>query len=171
MFETRFESPLGMIEIITDKGRLLFCNWLHEDCKRKMGKILARLEKNESPQDREVALMTIEQLGSYFEGSLREFNLPLRAEGTEFQKQVWNAILKINYADTVSYKELGVLCGHEKAIRAVANACGANPISLIIPCHRITAADGNPGGYTGGPEKKEWLLRHEKNFHNYFAGY
>ena len=101
------------------------------------------------------------QLHEYFEGSRKEFNLKLNPQGTEFQKEVWKYLLRIPFGKTVSYIELSKQIGNVKAIRAVANANGKNPIWIIIPCHRIIGSDGSLTGYAGGLHRKQWLINHE----------
>lgn len=101
------------------------------------------------------------QLQEYFDGSRREFSLPLLPEGTPFQQMVWEALRDIPYGTTISYQELAGRIGADKAVRAVGAANGANPIPIIIPCHRVIGADGSLTGYGGGIERKRWLLDHE----------
>jgi O-6-methylguanine DNA methyltransferase len=98
------------------------------------------------------------QLKEYFRGERRHFDLPLEIEGTEFQKRVWNELLNIPYGETISYKELAVRLGDEKVIRAAASANGANPLPVVIPCHRVIGSDGSLIGYGGGLKIKEKLL-------------
>jgi len=98
------------------------------------------------------------QLKEYFSGDRNNFDLPLEIEGTEFQKRVWNELLKIPYGRTISYKELAIRLGDEKVIRAAASANGANPLPIVIPCHRVIGSDGSLIGYGGGLEIKEKLL-------------
>ncbi len=98
------------------------------------------------------------QLKEYFSGERKQFDLPLEIEGTEFQKRVWNELLKIPYGRTISYKDLAVRLGDEKVIRAAASANGANPLPIVIPCHRVIGSDGSLIGYGGGLEIKEKLL-------------
>jgi methylated-DNA-[protein]-cysteine S-methyltransferase len=101
------------------------------------------------------------QLGSYFSGNLRDFNIPTVAEGTDFQRRVWKELLKIPYGQAITYLELARRLGDEKCIRAAARANGANPISILIPCHRVIGSDGSLVGYGGGLDMKEFLLRLE----------
>ena len=102
------------------------------------------------------------QLAAYFDGRLRNFDLPLRLDGTGFQRTVWQAMLRIPYGFTRNYGELA----HETGApaRAVGTACGSNPIAIVVPCHRVVGADGRLTGYSGGQgvETKAWLLRHEQ---------
>lgn len=98
------------------------------------------------------------QLRGYFAGKLKTFDVPLAPRGTEFQLAVWNALLEIPYGDTISYAELASRIGKPSAMRAVGAANGANPIPVIIPCHRVIGANGSLTGYGGGIERKQWLL-------------
>ncbi|MEO8933177.1 MAG: methylated-DNA--[protein]-cysteine S-methyltransferase [Xanthomarina sp.] len=101
------------------------------------------------------------QLNEYFEGSRKHFDLHLNPDGTNFQIQVWNALTTIPYGKTVSYLEISKQLDHVKAIRAVANANGKNPLWIVIPCHRVIGSDGSLTGYAGGLHRKKWLLEHE----------
>jgi methylated-DNA-[protein]-cysteine S-methyltransferase len=102
-----------------------------------------------------------EQLGAYFRGRLRDFELAMRMAGTPFQHLVWEGLRAIPYGETISYAELARRIGRSGASRAVGSANGRNPIAIVVPCHRVIAADGTLGGYGGGLDRKEWLLRHE----------
>ncbi|TXE13055.1 methylated-DNA--[protein]-cysteine S-methyltransferase [Seonamhaeicola algicola] len=104
------------------------------------------------------------QLNEYFNGNRKNFSLKLNPEGTPFQKNVWLALQNIPYGKTVSYLELSKQLGDVKAIRAVANANGKNPIWIIVPCHRVIGSNGNLTGYAGGLHRKQWLLNHENPF-------
>lgn len=102
------------------------------------------------------------QLKEYFQGTRREFTIPIEAEGSEFQKKVWKALLDIPYGQTRTYKEIAIAIGNEKACRAVGMANNRNPISIIIPCHRVIGANRKLVGYGGGLDIKEKLLNIEK---------
>jgi len=102
------------------------------------------------------------QLREYFAGERRQFTLPLRPEGTPFQQAVWQALGRIPYGATCSYADLARAVGRPNACRAVGNANGHNPLPILIPCHRVIAADGSLGGYTGGLDKKALLLQLER---------
>ena len=104
------------------------------------------------------------QLHEYFQGIRKQFDLNLNPEGTDFQKKVWNELLKIPHGKTTSYLELSKQLGDVKAIRAVANANGKNPLWIIIPCHRVVGTDGSLTGYAGGLHRKQWLLEHENPY-------
>jgi O-6-methylguanine DNA methyltransferase len=101
------------------------------------------------------------QMDSYFSGNLRDFNIPLHIEGTDFQRRVWKELQQIPYGQAISYLELARRLGDEKCIRAAARATGANPISILVPCHRVIGSDGSLVGYGGGLDMKEFLLRLE----------
>lgn len=101
---------------------------------------------------------TIRQLRAYFEGALKEFDVPLAPEGTEFQMRVWQSLRDIPYGETISYGQLAARLGNPKAARAVGLANGSNPIPIIIPCHRVIGSDGSLVGYGGGLENKKILL-------------
>jgi len=101
------------------------------------------------------------QLDEYFSGRRRVFDLPLDLQGTEFQKRVWQELAMIPFGKTIPYKELAIRLGDVKRIRAAAAANGANPVSIIIPCHRVIGSDGSLTGYAGGLWRKQWLLDFE----------
>ena len=101
------------------------------------------------------------QLDAYFAGELTVFDLEIDLRGTEFQQRVWSQLCAIPYGETISYGELATRVGNPKASRAVGLANGRNPISIIVPCHRVIGADGSLTGYGGGLERKTWLLTHE----------
>jgi len=107
----------------------------------------------------------LNQLEEYFTGTRKDFNLKLNPNGTDFQNRVWNELKKIPYGKTRSYMEQTKQLGDIKAIRAVASANGKNPISIIIPCHRVIGSDGSLTGYAGGIWRKKWLLEHENPSH------
>lgn len=102
------------------------------------------------------------QLQEYLDGKLKTFSLPLKIEGSEFQKKVYNALLKINYGETRSYKEVGRMIGDENSSRAVGNANNKNPIAIFVPCHRVVGSNGDLVGYAGGLDLKNKLLNLEK---------
>jgi len=109
-----------------------------------------------------VIARTIEQLTAYFAGERRAFDVPLAPHGTAFQQAVWRALLDIPYGATRSYGELARVIGRPTASRAVGAANGSNPISIIVPCHRVIGASGQLTGYGGGLPMKRWLLDHER---------
>ena len=102
-----------------------------------------------------------DQLDAYFAGTLTDFDVPVRLEGTEFQRRVWQELREIPYGATWSYGQLAARIGRPGASRAVGLANGRNPVAIIVPCHRVIGADGGLTGYGGGVERKRWLLAHE----------
>lgn len=151
-----YQSPIGLVEITgTDKAirSILFCE---EETKI-----------NSLQDDTPTVLKDCyHQLDEYFKGKRKDFTIPYEYEGTDFQKSVWNALTKIFYGNTCSYKDIALSIGNEKAVRAVGTANGRNKLSIIIPCHRIIGANGTLTGYAGGLWRKEWLLNHEQSMAN-----
>ena len=159
----RIETPLGtMYACAVEEGICLL-----EFTDRKMleteFKTLSKLLNAVIVQGNNPHFETLEkQLLAYFEGKLREFNVPLFTPGSEFQNLVWQALQKIPFGSTKSYQEQAVFVGKPEAVRAVANANGMNRISILIPCHRVIGSDGNLTGYGGGLWRKKYLLEMEK---------
>jgi len=114
-----------------------------------------------SSDEEKVLSQTVQELEEYFEGKRNSFDVSLDLEGTEFQKKVWKQLQKIPYGKTCAYKDIASKIKNEKAVRAVGTANGKNPICIIIPCHRVVAADGSLGGYTAGLGIKTKLLNLE----------
>jgi methylated-DNA-[protein]-cysteine S-methyltransferase len=112
----------------------------------------------------EVLADAVSQLNEYFKGERKTFSLKLNPEGTDFQKRVWGALLTIPFGKTTSYLQLSKDLGDVKAIRAVASANGRNPLWIVVPCHRVIGTDGSLTGYSGGLQRKQWLLEHESPF-------
>ena len=174
MYQTSCSSPLGTIILISHLGKLIYCNWDSSDCCTKLNKIRRYCFQNSYTgetyyhslepmrSDIDVIQATIRQLVEYFSGLRKDFNLPIELIGSDFQKTVWKNLALIPYGTTITYKELAKKCKKEKAHRAIAAACGANPLSIILPCHRVISASRGAGGYTGGIDKKLWLLSFEK---------
>jgi methylated-DNA-[protein]-cysteine S-methyltransferase len=103
----------------------------------------------------------IRQIAEYFDGTRYAFDLPLALHGTPFQQEVWQQLLKVPFGQMVSYQQIANAIGRPRAARAVGAANGSNPISIVVPCHRVVGSDGSLAGYGGGLWRKEWLLRHE----------
>ncbi len=108
-----------------------------------------------------VIVETKKQIDEYLEGKRRAFNIPILLLGTDFQKQVWNELLKVKYGETVTYSDIAKRINNPKAIRAAASANGANAIALVVPCHRVIESNGDLGGYGGGVAVKKRLLNLE----------
>ncbi|MCX6267208.1 MAG: methylated-DNA--[protein]-cysteine S-methyltransferase [Bacteroidetes bacterium] len=123
------------------------------------------LEFRVKPQPVPVCLRAcIRQLEEYFHGTRLTFDLKLDMQGSPFQLKVWNELLHVPYGSTISYSELAKRTGNVKAFRAVGGANGNNPVSIIVPCHRIIGSNGRLVGYRGGLKRKKWLLEHEHAF-------
>ena len=103
-----------------------------------------------------------EQLAEYFAGARQNFDVPVKLAGTPFQQRVWEELVKIPFGTTISYAQLAVRVGKPTAVRAVGAANGRNPVSILVPCHRVVGANGKLTGYAGGMAKKEWLLAWER---------
>ncbi|MCK7593194.1 methylated-DNA--[protein]-cysteine S-methyltransferase [Pseudomarimonas salicorniae] len=156
MTEARFrrlDTPIGVLTLIGEADRLT-------------GILFAR-DGRPAPLNGDLAPApggfgaAVEQLGAYFEGRLRQFELDLQPRGTPFQREVWQALVQIRFGETESYAALAARIGRPSAVRAVGAANGRNPLPIIIPCHRVIGADGSLTGFGGGLPVKDWLLRHE----------
>lgn len=152
IYKSDYVSPIGVIEILGTR----------EAVRSIMFSESNQIENLSQAETSSVLSECRNQLDDYFKGRRREFTFPYQFEGTEFQKTVWNALTKIPYAQTGSYKDIAVSIGNEKAIRAVGSANGKNKLSIVVPCHRIIGSNGQLTGYAGGLWRKEWLLQHEK---------
>ncbi|WP_300690495.1 methylated-DNA--[protein]-cysteine S-methyltransferase [Chryseobacterium sp.] len=152
------QSPVGNIRLIASDKGLAAILWEGEDYKRTKLSVPAR--QDESP----VLLQTEQQLTEYFENKRKVFEVPLDLKGTEFQMKVWEALLKIPYGVTKTYGDLAGILGDVKAVRAVGGALNKNPVSIIVPCHRIVGASGKLVGFAGGIENKSVLLDLERGF-------
>lgn len=157
------DSPVGKMRIgATDEGICLFDFQYRKSIDSIMRRIETHLQdKFEDGEHPHFAALE-RQIGEYFTGARKEFDLPLHLVGTEFQKSVWRGLLQIPYGETRSYKQQSIFLGNEKAIRAVAGANGENGIAIIIPCHRVIGEDGSLTGYGGGLQRKKWLLDLER---------
>lgn len=122
-------------------------------------------DKLQNETDSALMLTAKQQLEAYLSGQRKTFDLPLNSQGTEFQKKVWQALMNIPYGQVVSYQTIAEQVGSPKAVRAVGAANGKNPISIIVPCHRVIAKDGKLTGYSGGLARKKWLLAIENVVH------
>ena len=145
--------------LTADSDRLITCLWLSGDHESKMK---WRYYTSAHKAGSAVIDQTIKEITEYLEGSRKTFDISIIPSGTGFQIKVWEELRNIPYGETITYAELAKRIGCPKAYRAVANACGANPFPILIPCHRVVASGGRPGGYTGGLDIKEALLEVEK---------
>ena len=119
---------------------------------------------HEGESDHPLIVSMKNQLEAYFSGKNLDLRLPLDPPGTAFQRAVWEKVCAVKPATTISYSLLARQCGREYSVRAVAAAVAANPVALLVPCHRINGSNGRLSGYAWGIERKQWLLEHEKQF-------
>lgn len=158
----RYESPCGTLLLGSFEDRLCLCDWQVEKHRTPVANRLRRVLKAEFEEAAsEVTEKAAAQLDEFFAGKRRKFDVPLLFIGTDFQKKVWNELLNIPYGETISYGEMARSIGMPKAVRAVANANGANAISIFAPCHRVIGSDHSLTGYAGGLETKRMLLELE----------
>ena len=149
---TLMQSPVGTLTLVARGACLAAVLWETERENR------VRLGELERDDDNAVLRETARQLGEYFAGQRRTFDLPLDFVGTEFQRQVWAALLAIPFGETRSYRDIAQRIGNPQAVRAVGAANGRNPISIIAPCHRVIGASGSLTGFAGGLAAKQYLL-------------
>ena len=169
-----YESPCGKLYLAARKGNICLCDWA---LSKNLGDTLSRLSKAldiefilpetehvegtkklrpEKPS--KVIVSAKKQLGQYFSGRRKTFNIPYQMAGTPFQQAVWKSLMDIPYGKSVSYAEIAAMAGYPKAVRAAANACGDNALTVIIPCHRVIGSDDGLTGYGGGLGAKRYLL-------------
>lgn len=159
----RYESPCGTLVLGSYGDKLCLCDWQvekhHDHVNRRLKRVLnAEFEEGRS----DIIEEAMQQLDEFFAGTRREFEIPLLFAGTDFQETVWEELLKIPYGQTISYGEMARRIGMPKAVRAVANANGANSISIFAPCHRVIGSDRSLTGYGGGLDAKRKLLELEE---------
>ena len=163
-----YQSPVGELILGSYGGALCLADWRDRkdrssiDNRLKQGLKAAYIE-----EESKVVTLASKELDEYFQGLRHTFDLPLLMVGTAFQKSVWKALMDIPFGTTLSYLELSKCIGHEKGVRAVASAVGANALSLFIPCHRIIGTDGALKGYAGGLDAKQRLLDFESGIKAY----
>lgn len=142
------ETPLGALKITEDNGQIVSMTFSDQPVSSEMTPVLKT---------------AVEQVQAYFEGTIRNFDLPLAAEGTAFQESVWKRVGEIPFGHTRSYIDIARQLGDPNKVRAVGTANGANPILLVVPCHRVLGSNGDLVGYAGELWRKQWLLQHEQN--------
>jgi methylated-DNA-[protein]-cysteine S-methyltransferase len=155
MFYTIVPSPVGKLRLVGSDRGLLAVSW------ESKGSSVPRLETMEDPHH-PVLVEAARQLDQYFAGQRKEFELKLEFRGTDFQKRVWDELLKIPFGETRTYGEIARRLGNVNAMRAVGAANGRNPIPIIAPCHRVIGASGALVGFGGGLEVKEYLINFER---------
>lgn len=145
-----WSSPLGYIEICADGGA-------------EVTRLYFTSTPSKTYTENENTALAARQLEEYFKGERKEFDFPMKPEGSDFQKMVWEQCRKIKYGETSTYKEIATAIGDDKAARAVGNALGENPILIAIPCHRVIRKNNFLSGFAAGAAVKEALLNFEKN--------
>lgn len=158
----RYHSPVGELILGEYDRQLCLCDWEFRSMRNQIDQRIQKgLNANFLEEESDFLLSAMEELDAYFDGSTTPFKTPLALVGTDFQKQVWEALLHIPYGTTMSYLDLSRQLGDEKAIRAVASANGANALSIFVPCHRVIGSNGDLTGYAGGLTAKKRLLQLE----------
>ncbi len=147
LYKTYYESPAGLIEIQANGSGVT--------------SVLFVKERSGRSKNNEHTTVCFNQLHEYFNRDRKIFSVPLDLQGTDFQKRVWKELLNIPYGTTISYLQMAINLGDRKCIRAAGTANGKNPVSIIVPCHRVIGSNGDLVGYGGGLDKKKWLLEHE----------
>jgi methylated-DNA-[protein]-cysteine S-methyltransferase len=148
--EAIISSPLGAIEVLGDEQGVQSVLFL--DDAKPFTKVIP-----------ETLTLAVQELTNYFNKRSKSFTFKLNPQGTEFQQKVWQQLCTIPFSKTSSYLDMAKALGDPKVIRAAASANGKNPISIVIPCHRVIGSDGSMTGYAGGLWRKEWLLNHESD--------
>jgi len=154
---TTMQSPVGELRLIAGERGLRAILWGAEDAER-----IASIDRDELVEGSTPVLdEAVSQLEEYFAGTRREFDLPLDPAGTAFQQSAWNVLRTIPYGTTISYGQQAEQLGDPNKARAVGAANGKNPLSIVVPCHRVVGSNGQLTGFAGGLDVKSWLLDHE----------
>lgn len=161
LYRSTLESPIGKLELLSTKNGLAVLH-LGRATRRRLDGWTRQFFSDAAIVDaRKEHRNFARQLDDYFGGKRRIFDLPLDLRGSEFQRAVWAEVERIPYGTTITYGEIAHLMGRPRASRAVGAANGANPVPIIIPCHRVMGSTGSLTGYGGGLARKRWLLAHE----------
>lgn len=153
LYYTRMDSPVGELHLAADEQNFRYLSWQPPDPSAQF-----------AVQQNGILDAAIWELTQYFRGELKQFSVPVAFSGTEFQIRVWKALQRIPYGETRSYGEIAHAIGNLKACRAVGSANHQNPISIIVPCHRVVGSNGSLTGFGGGLKQKEFLLNLEKHY-------
>lgn len=149
-----YKSPIGLIRITSNDKNVTTLYFVDDEQEFEQN-----VSKKDTPQ---ILAGCLDQIDEYFKGKRLDFSLKLELEGTEFQKKVWNELLNISFGKTCSYLDIARKIGKINGTRAVGSANGKNPISIIVPCHRVIGSNKKLTGYGGGVWRKKWLLEHEQ---------
>ncbi len=159
-----YKSPYGEMILGSYDNKLCMCDWRYRKMRESIDqRIQKSLNTTYIEKDDQVLQQTKQQFEEYFRSDRMKFELPLLLVGTDFQKQVWQALINVPFGETSTYLKLAEDMGKKSAVRAVANANGANALSIIVPCHRIIGSNGQLVGYAGGLEAKRKLLLLEQD--------
>ena len=148
-------SPVGKLKLVASEKGLVAILWENDDPRRVV------LDDLRDDDRHPILVETVRQLKEYFEGKRQDFSIPLDIRGTPFQKSVWEALLAIPFGETRSYGQLAKQLGRPRAMRAIGGANGRNPLSIVVPCHRVIGSSGKLTGFAGGLEAKAQLLKIE----------
>lgn len=160
---TTLVSPLGRLLIAADDESVFLVEYAAEErSQRQLARVTKRLQGTSEPGRPDPVQRLEAELAAYFAGELSSFTTPVCPVGTPFQERVWEALVRIPTGETRSYAAIAREIGEPTATRAVGTANGANPISILVPCHRVVRTGGALGGYGGGLDRKRWLLDHER---------
>jgi methylated-DNA-[protein]-cysteine S-methyltransferase len=143
-----YKTPVGIAQITDDDG---FISQIH----------ILDGEHEPTPAETPILKEMVKQFDEYFAGTRKDFDLPIKQQGTDFQQLVWDELLKIEYGKTISYNQQSQRMNSPLAIRAIASANGKNNLWVVVPCHRVIGSNGSLTGYAGGLWRKQWLLEHE----------
>lgn len=152
-----YKSPVGILKISSQNEKIIQIDRVKEEEDILEGVI------DKDCSDYKLCMKTVKELTEYFAGKRKEFDLPINAHGTEFQTKVWKALCDIPYGETRSYSDIAEAIGNSTAVRAVGGANNKNPISIVVPCHRVIGKNGTMVGYGGGLPMKEYLLNIEQD--------
>lgn len=167
---TTMTSPIGRLTIVANDRAIVAIEWDTDSDDRDpdtrnpaVSKLVSGDDEivHVSPRDHPVLARAVAQLGEYFSGTRTDFDLPLDADGTTFQHQAWDALVRIPFGETITYGEQAAMLGDRNKSRAVGAANGKNPIPIVVPCHRVVGSNGHLTGFAGGLDTKAWLLDHE----------
>ena len=147
-----YKSSIGLIEIVGTEDKILSLDFIEE------ASHYSPLTRGDTGGLQEC----IKQIDEYFKGIRKQFSLNVQIQGTDFQKKVWQELIKIPFGKTVSYLDIATAIGNEKSVRAVGGAISKNKTAVIIPCHRVIGSNGTLTGFASGLWRKDWLLKHEK---------
>lgn len=163
VYTATIDSPIGSLRLASSDSGLLYVELPHASGRGLAGFLRQRVTDAQVQEGYEPNKQVARQILEYLEGKRRVFELPLDLRGTPFQLEVWDALRSIPYGETRSYADIAVQLGRDNAVRAVGCANGSNPVSLVVPCHRVINSDGKLGGYAGGLDIKARLLAMEQS--------